>query len=148
MSQMQAFIEKARSDSALMAKLDALGASGYGQEPNKIIALATEHGFAITEEDLRKAAETAGMQKSGELNEEELEAAAGGGTQNRYNPDVCGKYTRVEYECVGFLMLLCWCDHYRKKFVGSNADDGERHHHTCAMGCYDYVGDKFGAPLY
>ena len=100
MNQMKAFIEKAKNDKELMAKLNALGASGAGAD--KIVALAAEYGFAITEEDYRQAAEMAGTRKAGELKEEDLEAAAGGATQNRYNPDVCGKYTKVEWECVGF----------------------------------------------
>ena len=76
MTQMQAFIEKAKNDKALMAKLDALGVAGA--EPDKIIALAAEYGFTITAEDYRQAAKAAGEQKTGELNEEDLEAAAGG----------------------------------------------------------------------
>ena len=81
------------------------------------------------------------------LAEEDLEAASGGATQNRYDPQRCGKYTRVEYECVGFL-AMSWCDHYRKESlapVGAGLD-GERYLHICVMGRYDYGGDRFGAP--
>ncbi|MCL2111979.1 MAG: hypothetical protein FWH32_07025 [Clostridiales bacterium] len=84
------------------------------------------------------------------LAEEDLEAAAGGSkwTENRYNPDVCGKYTRVEYECVGFL-TKCWCDHYRYEFLSATPGrfNGRRYHYTCVMGRYSYVGDSFGKPV-
>ena len=148
MTQMQSFIEKAKNDKALMAKLDTLGASGA--EADKIVALAAEYGFAITEEDCRQAAQTTCPHKKGELKEEDLEAAAGGfiDTQNRYNPDICGKYTKVEYECVGFLRKI-WCDHYREKelpSVGFGAA-GWRWQFTCVMGRYDYTGDRYADPV-
>ena len=138
MNQMQAFIEKAKNDKELMAKLDALGASGAGAD--KIVALAAEYGFAITEEDYRKAAEMAGTRKSGELKEEDLEAAAGGawektfGTENRYDPAVCSKYTEEHYNCVGFLSAN-WCDHRRVVYHGASQPTNRK---TCVMGFYDY----------
>ena len=146
MNQMQSFIEKAKNDSALMAKLDALGASGA--EPDKIVALAAEYGFSITEADYLAAREQAGAQKSGELMEEDLEAAAGGGTQNRYDPQRCGNTTRTSYECVG-LFLMTWCDHYREKELTSAGAGpaGRRWHYTCAMGSYDYIGHHDGEPF-
>ena len=126
MNQMQALLEKARSDKELMAKLNELGAGGAEPDkmPGKVVALAAEYGVTITEEDYRLAVEAAAghvcprsagqsaagcpsaeshgcARKAEELNEEDLEAVAGGATQNRYNPDVCGKYTKVEWECVG-----------------------------------------------
>ena len=143
MEQMKALLEKARNDKELMAKLDALGASGA--EADKIIALAVEYGFSITAEDYRQAAKTTCPQKKGELKEEDLEAAAGGGTQNRYDPQRCGNTKRVSYECVGFLEM-CWCDHYRK------VDLLPGHlvaciNHICVMGCYDYIGDNHGEAI-
>ena len=140
MNQMQAFIEKARNDSGLMAKLDALGASGAG--PDKIVALAATYGFTITEEDCRQAAEMAGMGKSGELAEEDLEAVAGGGhtaiTENRYDPGECAKCKQVQYRCVGFLTMF-HCDHYTLEQMR----DGEypTFWHKCAMGCFYYKAD-------
>ena len=130
MKQMQAFIEKAKNDKELMAKLDALGAGGAGAD--KVIALAAEYGVTITEEDYRKAAEMAGTRKSGELAEEDLEAAAGGATQNRYDPAICGKYTKAHYNCVGFLTWN-WCDHYVQKTLKSGIC-----RYKCNMGYYDY----------
>ena len=145
MNQMQAFIEKARHDKELMAKLDALGASGAGAD--KIIALAAEYGFTITAEDCRQAAEMAGARKSGELNEEDLEAAAGGGTQNRWNPEVCNNYSRTHYNCVGFL-TWSWCDHYRRKELPPERyKPSDYYQHTCVMGRYDYKGDSLGDPI-
>ena len=138
MNQMQAFIEKAKNDKELMAKLDALGAAGAGMD--KVVALATENGFSITAEDYRQAVEQAGTQKKGELKEEDLEAAAGGGTQNRYDPQRCGNTTRTSYECVGFLKMT-WCDHL------SEVETTKWHRrYTCAMGCFDYIGDIEGMP--
>jgi len=136
MNQMQSFIEKAKNDKELMAKLNILGAAGA--EADKIVALAAEHGFSITAEDYRQAAKTICPHKKGELKEEDLEAATGGGTQNRWNPEVCGKYTEVEWDCVGFLGLN-WCDHYRLEFVPG--PDG-LWHYTCVMGRYDYIGEN------
>ena len=85
--------------------------------------------------------------KNTELHEEELEAAAGGATQNRWNPEVCGKYTRVEYECVGFLKAT-WCDHYREEYLyrSSVGRLPERYRFTCAMGRYNYEGNPHGNP--
>ena len=152
MEQMKAFIEKARTDSELMAKLNTLAARGAGA--GEIIALAAEHGVTITEEDFRQAVEAAGhvcphragqsaagcpsveergcTRKTVELKEEDLEAAAGGFTQNRYDPDVCGQYYKVGYNCVGFLGG-CWCDHYAQKTIRSG-----HCRYKCAMGYYDY----------
>jgi len=148
MNQMQSFIEKAKNDKELMAKLDVLGASGA--EADKYVALAAEHGFSITEADYQEAAAGSCPHKKGELAEEDLEAAAGGfiDTQNRYNPDVCGKYTQVSYECVGFLRKI-WCDHYREKQLPSVGLGGMRYRwqFTCAMGRYDYVGHSDGDPV-
>jgi len=145
MTQMQSFIEKAKNDKELMAKLDALGASGAGVE--EAIALAAEYGFLVTEEDCRQAAARSCPHKKGELAEEDLATAAGGATQNRYDPVRCGQATRTMYECVGFLKAT-WCDHYREQFAGRVSNYyGERWHYYCAMGCYDYIGVPEGGRL-
>ena len=105
MNQMQAFIEKAKHDKALMAKLNELGAAGAG--PGEIVALAAEYGFSITEEDYRKAAEMAGTQQTRELAEEDLDAVAGGTpTEDRHDPAVCSQYDDTHYWCVGFLGIV------------------------------------------
>ena len=105
MNQMQSFIEKAKNDKDLMAKLDTLGASGA--EADKIVALAAEHGFSITAEDYQQAVEMAGTQKAGELAEEDLEAVAGGTpTEDRHDPAVCSQYNDTHYWCVGFLKIV------------------------------------------
>ena len=139
MEQMQAFIEKAKNDKELMAKLDALGASGAGPDkmPGEIVALAAEYGFSITEEDYRKANEQAGAQKTGELKEEELEAAAGGGrpTGNYYDPKTCDNVKTRQSFCQGFLLLIP-CDHY--VMIDGFYDT----HYKCNMGCFDYKEPK------
>ena len=136
MNQLQAFIEKARSDSALMAKIDTLGVSDA--EPDKVAALAAEYGFSVTEEDCRKAAETACPHRAGELAEEELDAVAGGATENRYDPGVCSQYKEAHYNCVGFLGLF-WCDHYSEITVSSSL-----RRIKCNMGQFEYEVQSTG----
>ena len=133
MEQMQAFIEKAKSDSSLMAKLDELGAAGA----EGIVALAAEYGFTVTVEDCREAAEKSCPHRRGELAEEDLDDVDGGATQNRYDPKVCCNYTKVDYRCVGFLCAN-WCDHYRRsqKAIGVATD---LYTHQCVMGRYNYT---------
>jgi len=133
MNQMQAFIEKAKSDSSLLAKLNELDAEG-------IVALAAEHGYNITVEDYREAYESAGAMKIGELAEEDLDVVSGGGgaTQNRWNPEVCNNYNRTHYNCVGFLGLT-WCDHYERTEQRLGG-----HRHVCKMGSFDYIADAYG----
>jgi len=82
--------------------------------------------------------------KNTELHEIDLEAAAGGATQNRYDPQRCGKYTRMEYECVG-LFEMCWCDHFRRVDLLPGRLVSY-FNYICTMGCYDYRGDRFGEP--
>ena len=136
MEQIQAFIEKAKNDSGLMAKLDELCASGA--EPDKIIVLAAEHGFTFTEEDYRAAREQAGGRKSGELAEEDLEAAAGGSTytQNRYDPNRCKGLTKlISGVCEAFLLD---CDHFKSEWVrGTSTASGDKQYNfSCNMGAF------------
>ncbi|MCL2010653.1 MAG: Nif11-like leader peptide family natural product precursor [Synergistaceae bacterium] len=139
MEQMKAFIEKAKTDKDLMAKLNALcvGEEAPDKMPDKIVALAAEHGFAITAEDYRKGAERACTRKSGELKEEELEAVAGGDgwgwTENRYDQGICGKITREHSRCFGVWEIVGWCDHYDAYRFAPY-----RRRVVCAMGRYDY----------
>ena len=139
MTQMQSFIEKAKNDKELMAKLDALGASGAGVE--EAIALAAEYGFLVTEEDCRQAAARSCPHKKGELAEEDLATAAGGATQNRYDPVRCGQATRTIYECVGFIRSV-YCDHYWIRSEPSSPF----YTHICKMGRFEYKGDHEGTP--
>ena len=141
MNQMQAFIEKAKNDKALMAKLDALGASGA--EADKIIALAAEHGFSITEADCREAAAAQCQHKRGELAEEDLEAAAGGWTENRYDPAICSQYKLAHYNCVGFFKSVN-CDHYREETGTGRGGIVKSWFKTCQMGYYSYVETDTG----
>ena len=131
MEQMKLLIEKAKSDEALMAKLDALGAKGAGAE--EIVALAAEYGFTITKEGYESELASARAPKTEELSEEDLEAVAGGrDTQNRFDAAVCKNIIEVQYRCVGFLEMV-WCDHYRRESAGHN-----KLRHTCVMGRFDY----------
>jgi len=143
MNQMQALLEKARNDKELMAKLDALGASGAG--PDKIIALAAEYGFSITAEDYTNACESAMALKSGEISEVELDSVAGGdgATQNRWDPKVCNNYNRTHYNCVGFFKAT-WCDHYERTWHHQDNIGYTTFRHVCGMGRFDYIADQDG----
>ena len=77
MSQLNEFIEKAKSDQAISEKLKALGVKGASLED--YAALATEYGFSI------KTVELEEIEKNRELNENELEEVSGGGTENGPN---------------------------------------------------------------
>ena len=150
MNQMQALLEKAKNDKALMGKLDALGASGAALD--KIIALAAEYGFTLTPEDCRQAAEMACTRETRELKEEDLEAAAGGDwTENRYDPNVCSQYKQAHYNCVGFLQYIK-CDHYREETAMGRGSMGHNvvksWYKTCQMGCYRYVETDTGEIVY
>ena len=144
MEQLKLFIEKAKTDSELMAKINAFGANNANAD--EIITLAAEHGFTVTKTDLEAVA-CGGS--GGELSEEHLENVSGGfgsPTENRWDPNVCPGLTRTRYECVG-LFQLCNCDHYRKK--GASAQYQKQatlYYHTCVMGAFNYIGYGNGAP--
>ena len=70
MEQLKLFLEKANQDKELMEKLDVLNSKNAGTD--EIVALASEYGFAFTEQDVEH------FKKQRELSEEELEGAAGG----------------------------------------------------------------------
>ena len=77
------------------------------------------------------------VQKAGELKEEYPEAA--GITENRYSPDICGKYTEAHYNCVG-LMGTVKCDHYSERMITQG-----KFRVKCNMSCFDY--ELMFAPL-
>jgi len=143
MEQIKLFIEKAKSDSKLMTKLDALGKSGAGAE--EVIALAAEYGFTVTVQEYEQAAKCGGnCVHCGELSEADLDAVSGGVgaiTQNRYDPNVCPNLSRTRYECVGFWSLV-WCDHLRHtKTEKRDYRDIVMYRYECAMGAFDYYAD-------
>jgi len=149
MEQLKLFIAKAKTDSELMAKINAFGANDANAD--EIIALAAEHGFTITAEDLNSCG--GDCAKCGELSEEQLDAVAGGvdgaPTQNRYDPKVCPSLTRTRYECVGFFQIIP-CDHYIKYNVGYKDVDGKRmpsYRHICVKDAFNYVGLDNGKPI-
>jgi predicted ribosomally synthesized peptide with nif11-like leader len=148
MEQIKLFIEKAKTDSELMAKLDALGRKG-ADGADEAVALAAEYGFTVTKEDM-EAARRQNCPHHGQLSEEELGAVSGGGgdllTQNRYDPDVCPNLTRTRYECVGFLRAL-YCDHYKYSNAGKTPSGWATFSHVCAMGAFNYEGYEFGEPI-
>ena len=135
MEQMKAFIEKASSDSDLLAKLNELSKCG---EAGKIVALAAEYGFEITEEDCRKAAEKAscaGCAKTQQLTEEDLESVDGGflgHTLNRYSAKLCGQVTAPVIDCHGGELKFFPCDHFKTWY---NYDE-KKNYASCAMGRY------------
>ena len=66
--QLKAFLEKVKSDTELQDKLKAPAS------PDAAVQIAKEAGFSITAEDIQSM-----QSQSGEVSDEELEAAAGGG---------------------------------------------------------------------
>ena len=75
MEQLKLFIEKAKTDAGLLAKLDELGMQQDAAE--KISQLGGENGFTFTADDV--AGYMSGSKRTGQMNEEELEQVAGGG---------------------------------------------------------------------
>ena len=145
MEQIKAFIEKANTDSELMAKFEALGAKNAGAD--EIIVLAAEYGFTFTAQEYKQVKAAASAPQMGELNEEEL-GAVSGGTENRYDPNVCKpSLGRTRYECVGLFGLFP-CDHY--SMTGESEGPGGRltaFWHKCARGAFHYKGDRNGGSL-
>jgi len=142
MNQIKALIEKAQSDKDLMAKLDALGEKDAGAD--EVISLAKEYGFTVTTDEIEKM--NTGGEELGELTEDELEAVAGGWSENRYD-STCKNMTRTKYNCVGFL-AQCWCDHYRReRLPGPIEGMNVRFWHSCEMEAYKgYRGNNIGDP--
>ncbi|QNI73230.1 Nif11-like leader peptide family natural product precursor [Synechococcus sp. NOUM97013] len=66
--QLKAFPEKVKSDTELQEKLKA------ATTPEAALQIAKEAGFSITAEDIQSM-----QSQSGEVSDDELEAAAGGG---------------------------------------------------------------------
>jgi hypothetical protein len=83
-----------------------------------------------------------------ELSEKDLDAVAGGWSQNRYDPNVCkASLGRTRYECVGYLSS-CWCDHYSMDGLSKRCPytNAPIFRHKCAMGAFDYEGYVEGYP--
>ena len=144
MDQLKAFFDKAKTDEELMAKLYELGKREAPDE--EIIALASEHGFTITKEEIEiMKSHSCSSYVSCKIQEEDLENATGGynedaPTKNRYDPKTCPTTTRTKYECVGFLEIL-YCDHLRREPLGNYI-----YHYKCMMGAFDYIGNTWGTP--
>jgi len=158
MEQLKLFLERANQDNELAEKLTALGGAF---DNDSVIALAAEHGFTVTAEDIKQ------FKKSGcngcggnKLNEEELNKVAGGGfgvdgpeghsTKNRYNPEVCKGLTSVRSDasCNGnnFLFFGVWCDHYRRAKYGAHTGN-PYWAHECVMGAFPrYHGSEYAKP--
>ena len=136
MEQIKLFIEKAKSDSELLSKLDALGKRDAGSD--EFVALAAERGFTVTKEDV-EAARHQNRPQHGELSEADLGAVSGGWTYNRWDPNVCREIKRANDRCVGPGTIFCWCDHFRQGLEGPTVNQVYRN--TCVMGCFNYTFD-------
>jgi len=107
MEQLKAFLEKAGTDSELSGKLDELGEDI--NKPETIIAFAAEHGFTITVEEIE---DLKSKKEKSELNEEELEAVAGGGwSVNRYCKEWCKNLKSNRIACRHPFLP---CDHFNR----------------------------------
>ena len=71
--QLKAFLQKVKGDTSLQDKLKAAAS------PEAAIEIAKDAGFAITAEDIQSM-----QSQSGELSDEELEGAAGGRWDARF----------------------------------------------------------------
>jgi len=134
MEQLKTFIEKAKTDSGLMAKLDELGSQKAVDD--EYIALAAEHGFTFTKEDFEQLKADDFTPKSCQLCEEELENISGG-EHDRYNPEICSQYKDVHYHCVGFFSSF-WCKYYERTELPKQGGLGYRH--KCKKEYFDYNG--------
>ena len=147
MDQLKAFLEKAKTDDSLMAKINEMGKKKASDE--EIIALAAEYEFTITKEEIEAMKnQSCSSCKSCEIGEEDLENIAGGSerdTQNRYDPNVCPNLTRTRFECVGFWAIV-WCDHYRKTQDIYKPYKESIFIHECVMGAFNYKGYGNGNP--
>ena len=118
MEQLNALIEKAKTDNELKEKINALGSKGAGDD--EIVALAAEYGFTITVEQMEE------MRKQKELSEEQLEDVAGGGdppgnncwftpTGNRKTVIIKGyEIPFMECNSTCWQVGTCWC--YKRQY--------------------------------
>ena len=139
MEQLKLFLEKAKTDKELMAKLDVLSAKKASD--GEIIALAAEYGFTFTKEDIEslQGESSAPVVK---LTESDLEAVAGGfPTVNRWDSVVCGSATMVIPDrCKAASWYdIRHCDHHR-----TFANAAGKQVHICVMGRYSYIGSHYG----
>jgi len=143
MEQLKLFLEKAKTDSELAAKLDALGVKKAGDD--EIIALAAEYGFTFTKEDIEQMkSEEPKHCGSCELREEELDnVAGGGGGHDRFNDEICRQYKKVHYYCVGFLSAH-WCKYYTR-IEEHSSSSGKIYRHKCEKSYFDYRGLSNGS---
>ena len=104
MEQINLFMEKAQEDKELAAKLKEMQASKATVE--EFTALATEHGFTVTKEDV----EQPNRKVSGELSEEQLDEVAGGKTKQCFfiaASPVSRKEIRGVYTSRNFTFTKC-----------------------------------------
>jgi len=148
MEQLKAFLEKAGADSELTVKLEKLYESANVSE--ELIAIAAEFGFTITAEEI---GETKSLTKRNELEEEKLEAVAGGSggeeqsegiagwTVNRYCSSWCKNLKEARWACY---FPVFWCDHFRRDFIKGNVFYNY-YYYGCAKGAYPrYIVEEAG----
>jgi len=162
MEQLKVFIEKAKTDSDLAAKLDALGVKKASDD--EVIALAVEYGFTFTKEDMaqmrspsklstlnelseeeQKHCGSCKLSTPSKLSEEELESISGG-EHDRHNHEICRQYKMVHYYCVGFFGVN-WCKYYERTYSHPVKEPKYEFifRHKCQKNYYDYNGTINGA---
>jgi len=162
MEQLRLFIEKAKADSGLMSKLDELGAKNAGDD--EIIALAEEHGYIFTKEDIEQMSTPGKLGTLNELSEEESKHCGSckfgtpsklseeelsdisGGEHDRHNHEICRQYKMVHYYCVGFFGVN-WCKYYERTYSHPVKEPKYEFifRHKCQKNYYDYNGTINGA---
>lgn len=83
MEVMVSFLEKAQSDPALADRLAGIAEQNEGEDlDQKVAALAGEHGFSLTADDVRQSrqqSEQAAESANGDLSDNDLGGVSGGG---------------------------------------------------------------------
>ena len=101
--QLNAFLEKVKSDTSLQDKLKAAAS------PEAVMEIAKEAGFSITAEDIQST-----QSATTELTDEELEAAAGGcrnGTRDTHLARGCGVLDECRQTALdGGTTTQWWCN--------------------------------------
>ena len=92
--QLNAFLEKVKSDTELQNKLN--GAA----DADTVMEIAKEAGFLIAAEDFQSM-----QSATAELSDEELEEAAGGRNADTRRPTGCGNLGTNTWTTCG----TCWC---------------------------------------
>jgi predicted ribosomally synthesized peptide with nif11-like leader len=93
MSQIEEFKEKAMKDPSLRAELSALAGKSRGELIGGVSAIASRHGYTLTENEIRTAMDRQiESTRPRDLDEKELDQIAAGECYKGYNEDTFGHF--------------------------------------------------------